>query len=424
MTAALERAAAWLDSAEARWPTVLAVIVLGGALLRVAWAAAVPVIPISDGAAYVIYATNLIDHGVYGLEPDRPGAYWSVGMPALLAGLWWLFDTRSFVPLVALQCVLSIALIGQVFVLAREYFGMRAGLIAAGLIAAWPSLIMYTSLVAAEAVFLAAMLAGWIAFIHAGGPGWRGWLPWVGAGVLLGLACYIRPIALLLPIVLGATRIYARPAAWRSLGLGAAVTLITIIAVLAPWTARNAAVLGKPVLVSTNLGPNLWMGNHPGTSGTYKPLPAWTHGMDEITRDEALKAEVVGYILEEPGAFIARTAWKAVLLHRGQTIAVVWNGEGLAPIGEIGITALKVLASGFWYAVLIAALAGTVLLIRREGLFGAAFHPVLAGWAYLTAVHAVIVVGDRYHFPSIPVIAILAALALATLLAGRRDAPS
>jgi hypothetical protein len=40
-------------------------------------------------------------------------------------------------------------------------------------------------------------------------------------------------------------------------------------------------------------------------------------------------------------------------------------------------------------------------------------HPALLAWAYFAFVHAATVGADRYHFPSIPFIAILAGIAIA-----------
>jgi hypothetical protein len=52
------------------------------------------------------------------------------------------------------------------------------------------------------------------------------------------------------------------------------------------------------------------------------------------------------------------------------------------------------------------------MLARTRGVWFAMTHPALAIWAYFTAVHAVIVIQDRYHFPATPMIGALAALAL------------
>jgi ABC-type branched-subunit amino acid transport system permease subunit len=69
----------------------------------------------------------------------------------------------------------------------------------------------------------------------------------------------------------------------------------------------------------------------------------------------------------------------------------------------------------YWYAVLGTALMGLYLLMRRAGFVATASHLVVLLWAYFAAIHAVTVSQDRYHFVSIPLIAALAGLAIASL---------
>ena len=108
-----------------------------------------------------------------------------------------------------------------------------------------------------------------------------------------------------------------------------------------------------------------------------------------------------------------RTGWKALKLHERETIGVGWNETALKPyIGETGITLAKAVSTLWWYAVLAAALWGVVALIRRTGVWATLLVPPVWLWGYFTGVHAVIVVGDRYHMPAIPMIALLAAVGL------------
>ena len=70
-------------------------------------------------------------------------------------------------------------------------------------------------------------------------------------------------------------------------------------------------------------------------------------------------------------------------------------------------------------------LAGVAFLLMRKGLWRMLFHPTVLLWGYFGSVHAVIVIQDRYHFPSIPLIAALAAFSLASgwdLVAGGGNA--
>ena len=50
---------------------------------------------------------------------------------------------------------------------------------------------------------------------------------------------------------------------FRQAVLTGLVAYAACLAVITPWTMRNWAVLGQPVLISTNGGFNLYMGNNP-----------------------------------------------------------------------------------------------------------------------------------------------------------------
>jgi hypothetical protein len=232
-------------------------------------------------------------------------------------------------------------------------------------------------------------------------------------GLVWGFACYFRPVIVLLPVAMA---IAALSQGWRSTAvavLKASVAIGLIVLTVAPWTMRNAEVIGKAYLVSSNFGSNLWMGNNPESSGEYMPLPLEVEGMSEVERDEYLGKIAKDYIREEPARFMVAVAKRVLILHGRETIGVVWNETALSPyLSETGMFALKLVASVYWMMLVVVALLGLTVFYRQVG-FAALFHPVFGGWAYFTAVHAVIVGGDRYHMPSAPFVVMLAGLGVA-----------
>ena len=105
---------------------------------------------------------------------------------------------------------------------------------------------------------------------------------------------------------------------------------------------------------------------------------------------------------------------------------MAWNVEGLKQRwpsfdSGSGATILKALSTGYWYLMLGLAALGWVVIARRVGVWQAATHPAAMLFAYFTAVHAVMVIQDRYHFPVTPMVAAFASLPLCAL-ADRRVA--
>ena len=400
-------------------------LILGVALLvRVIWAALIPVDPVSDAQAYETFARNLADHGVYGFTPDQPGAYWAVGTAALYAGAYQVVGDWSLAT-VLINLVSSLIVVWGLWDLGRRWFGAREGLIAAGLFALWPMPIQFVTTMASEVHFMAASLLGLMAWDRARAPKGAAFWAWTAlAGLALAGATYLRPIALLMPAALFLAMLLTQPRAALVTGLKAALITVIIFACVSPWSARNERLFGEPVFMSTNFWANFWMGNHPGTNGEYAVLPAETDGLSELERSAVLKELSVEYLRAEPGAFVFRTLWKSFRLYSRETIGIVWNDAGIrALVGAPGVTALKALSTAWWYAVLGLALTGVVVLARRTSVWAMLLSAPVWLWLYFTGVHAVIVVGDRYHMPAVPMIALLAAVGLAALISQRSQKP-
>jgi hypothetical protein len=104
----------------------------------------------------------------------------------------------------------------------------------------------------------------------------RRWWAWLVPGVLFGLTAMFRPEYLLVGaafVVLAALRVgLAR--GWRPGLAGAALLAASLIAVIVPWTIRNADVLGRLVPISTGGGKALYVGTFLPADGEYQRVKA------------------------------------------------------------------------------------------------------------------------------------------------------
>ncbi len=396
-----------------RVPLPSVTVILGIAfLLRLLWMILIPVEPTSDSAAYDLFARNVVDHGVYGWTPEEPGAYWAVGAAAIYAGTYMIFGAGSL-GVLFVNMLSSLVAVWCLFVLGRRWFDDGVGKLAALLFAIWPLLIQYTTVLASELHFIALFLLGMVAWQQAGLKSARGWLMLALAGLAFGLATYVRPIALLVPAALAIAMLLRSPKQGVIVAVQAVVATAIIFATVAPWSARNERVLGERVFVSTNFWPNFWMGNNPETTGEYQPLPPEAEVMPELERAAFTRDLAMEYVKDEPVAFVTRTIFKAFSLHGRETIGVVWNEPAVTRLlGPSGAAGLKAVSTGFWYLALLAAFGGIAALCKGGGWWAALLSAPVWIWLYFTAIHAIIVTGDRYHIPAIPLVAILAALGL------------
>jgi hypothetical protein len=377
--------------------------------VRVIWAVVIPTFPLSDSHAYDVFAQNIVEHGVYGWKADEPSAYWPVGTSAIYALLFGIFG-HVYWPIVILNIVLSVAIIATTMRIARRLYPgypIIAG-IAGALLAFWPSLIMYVTVLASELPFIAAVMIAIDAWTGRDKSMlWRGLI----AGFFFAVASYVRPTALLLPLVLGLQLLVTRDSVRRALTM-TAVTYLTMAVLIAPWTARNYGLFGAFVPISTNGGANLWMGNHLGSAGTYTKPPEYVDGLDEYTRNKVLGQEAVAYIKSDIPVFLIGSLKRLWATHNRETIAIAWNESGIErALGPSAKLPLKLLATSYWLVLLLLALAGIVLRFRAStSILNFASDPILLLWVYFATTHAIIVASDRYHFPSIPAVAIFAAI--------------
>lgn len=399
----------------------LLAVVAVALLLRIVWAVLVPVVPMSDVMAYDTFSRNLAQHGVFGWTKDEPFAFWSPGTAFFYAAVYEVFGL-SYLPVVVANLFVAVGLVVCTARVAERFYGPLVAVASAAVLAVWPTLVMFSTLLASEMLFLVLIMAAldvWT--LRRGSLLARG----LGAGVLLGAATLVRPLALLLPGVFAVSMLLH--AGWqrehlRTQAVLAVLSTVVLLAVLAPWAWRNYQLYGELILVSTNGGATLWMGNRMGGDGAFSPLPESVMHLNDAERNKVLGAMAREYILSDPLGFVGRTLKKLVLLYSNESIGALWNADGITQrFGAGAVTWFKRFTQLSWAVIFIASLAGAWLIARRHGLWKLATSPLVLLAAYFSAVHSVIIIGDRYHLVAASQLAALAGFALAAWLGRHRQ---
>lgn len=405
------------------WAPVVWLIVVIGLALRLGWALLAGVDPIeSDPQIYAVFSKNIALHGTYGFEPDQPGAFWAVGASAIYAGAYLLFGVGETAVIVT-NLLFSVLILVGTYDLGRRWFGETTGRVALGIMAFWPTLILFTAVMASELHFLGLMLVALMAWDRAVAPGGlarrAGFLAL--AGLLFAGATYVRPIGLLIPAALAIAAVLRNPRQAGPTLVAAVVVTGLIFAAISPWSARNERVLGERVFLSTNFWPNFWIGNNPLGDGQFMYLPPETENMTEIERAHFMKEIALDNLRTYPVLTVLKWPMKAVRMHGRETIGVAWNRTAInRMVGRRGVDLATTATSAWWFAAMAGGFVGIGVLVRRRGPWAALMTPPVWLWLYITAVHSVILVGDRFHLPAVPFVAILAALAVSALLEWRR----
>ncbi|MES2159744.1 MAG: glycosyltransferase family 39 protein [Pseudomonadota bacterium] len=389
----------------------LVLILLVAFLVRIATAFAFQFQPVSDYAGYERMALNLL--AGKGLVDGGNAAFLSAGYPLfVLAPVYAVFGHHLLAALLAnaLLCTVSAWLI---YLIARDAGAGKVGrLLSAGLFAVYLPSWIYAAYLSKENLMTPLMLGVVLLSLRCTArPSAR---IAISVGAVLGLLAITGNSGLALTPILAIalmTTSWPLPRKLATLGLAGLVAML----VVAPWLIRNCQVVGAPVL-NTNGGFNLYIGNNSSADGMFvsiadTPRGATWHQLrkqGEVVANDTLKHEAIDWIKQHPAQFVTLALRKVALFW----MPPVHEGEGPQPRGE-ALTRLAWLAQ---YLLICGAAAGGVVYRRlRSKNTGLLWLAVLC----YTAVHMMFYVIYRYREPIMPLLIVLAAMAMEQALQAR-----
>jgi hypothetical protein len=302
-----------------------------------------------DGEQYSRLATGLVQHGVYVNAQGHPSALWPPGYPLLLASVYALFGV-NIVAVRVVQCLIGAATVVLVHRIARRVLDGTGSTLAALATALYPLFIYCAGAVLSVTLQVALIAGGFLLVLVAVER--RSAPAAAGAGVVGAWATLVAgsalPVFLLSVLWIAwcdggtAERLEERSSTIgqrdaddrRVMGQGAGGTtfstprrnrtrsvrlalacLLPIVVIVGAWALRNEHALGHPVLVSTNGGYNLWLGNYPGvtaSTGNRFEVPGMEEEAmrlgslpgNEVTRDRAFFHRAMEYISADVPRFL------------------------------------------------------------------------------------------------------------------------
>jgi len=343
------------------------------------------------------------------------------GYSVFLAGLYTVgLDSLRAVRVV--QALLDTATVLLIMLLGWRLFGRRAGVAAGAVAALEPLLVFFSGMVLTETLFTFLLTGSLVALVASRGPEGDGagqreserrsaarrMLAAAAWGALAGVGSLVKSaFFMFLPMVAAADVVLARAPERRSRLKAQALAIAVWAAVLAPWTIRNAVLLGEFVPTTTRNGIALYGSLAPDATGGWDPCcDSWPAEdmapLGEVGRDRLLRRRALGSAARNPlrtvGLAIIKEArlWSPVPLARAYRKATYWL---------VGIAAFLLLIG--------AAVAGVVVM-RSEWL---RWWPALAPAAYLTILMLVFAGSVRYRVPAHAALAVLAGALYARVLA-------
>jgi 4-amino-4-deoxy-L-arabinose transferase-like glycosyltransferase len=352
-------------------------------------------------------------------QETGPTAWLTPVYPTLVAAIFKIFGIHtphSFFAIVFLNILFSTATSVPLFYIGKRVGGLGVASGAAWLWAIFPNAIMIpyewvwdTSL---AAWLLATILWATLELVDTKSIG-----AWCGYGLLWGLTLMTNPsLGSLLPLLLG----WAAYRAWKKGQSRISRPLLTCaIAVLCcvPWTVRNYLAFHRFILLRSNLPFELWLGNNeqfdeqsqvvPPSDPERTEIRNYVHmGETAFLQDKWQKA--VGFMRAHPRLEIALFARRFVATWTGVENPIESFRDTDSPLVRLVIVSNTLAALG--------ALCGILALLRSRNVYAfplAAVPIVYPGIYYVT--HTSL----RYRHPIDPVLMLLTAITIATVLPNR-----
>jgi len=413
---------------------VLIVLVALGVRSGFAWSQArkipdevIGVVPFQTETGHIAYSVASGKGYSSPYERDTgPTAWLTPVYPLLVAGIFKVFGvyTRaSFVAAIALNILFSAATCVPIFYLGRRLAGIGIGALAAWMWALFPNAVM----IPFEWVWdtsLAALLAATLVWATAELAKRKPWRDWIAYGLLWGLALMTNPaLGAALPLLLGwliwvERRNPAPSDAERHQRAWVRPTVALSLAILCcvPWTVRNFLVFHRFVPLRSNLGFELYVGNNENYDEHRRGLPAAITDEREILR--YLRMGEMPFVDEEmhKATEFMRTHPRVEVELTAKRIVAFWIGTA-QPIAAFRSTdswlARTVLLGNFltW----LGAIGGIVILFWRRNLYA---FPLAAFVAAVPLLYYITHTSLRYRHPMDPIVLLLTAVALGTILGG------
>jgi len=374
-------------------------------LLRVAYVLFVDYEPYSDMLQHDANAVAIV--AGHGMPASSSVAEQYPLYSYVLAGVYALCG-RDLLAVRLLQAVLGAATCVLTALWAADVWRNRhVGLVAGSVTAVYPDLILHAGSILTETTYtFCLVLALWCWQRALDRHRWHAYVP---VGIALGLAGLTRtPFIFMLPFAL-AFQVLSYWPRRRLAAVHLCVLAASVLLVWLPWMVRNMRVYGRPVVVSYQLGANVWGGNNPIADGY------WTAERHMSPEQRALvnslpAAAANAYMVRQAREWVVGHPWEFVRLLGVKVTRLlalkpdnIYKGNFFGPRWELLLPAAA--KAALWILVVVGLLT-TFGAWRRLGLV----YSLLLGHLGMTLL---MFAYARYLVPLVPALSVLAAAGVA-----------
>jgi len=349
---------------------------------------------------YIDFDMSLVEYDPRGiLTSFRPPLY-----PAFLALVYFIFGVgakRFFVTRI-IQAFMGAAIAPLTYLVAKAVIPLKSkwSRAAAWIVTLYPMLVIYPLSLATENLFYLLIIGSLWVLLIAGKE--RKWYQFALAGILLGLTCLTRSVAM----VFAGTVVFW---AWFILKERkfALIILLLVSIVTLPWMLRNTFLHHKLTGIESALGYDLYVGYHPEGTGTFQygiSLDLIPY-LDDGLRDKIGQNQAIEFIKANPERIpylIIRKLGYFWGLER-RALTYFYSNNFFGPIPNI---LLMIISFVFLTPFVIVSLSAAIgLSLMKWDRTNVIVGLLLVG--YLLP-HVFILAEDRFHLTLIPILAMAA----------------
>ncbi len=249
-----------------------------------------------------------------------PTAHWSFLYTFYLIGVYFIFGEHPLAARLLQAAIVGLAHPLLVFAIGRRVFGPKTGIIAAGITAIYSYFIYYSGTLMTEPFYITSILAALYLAILIGQrsftrqdrkPQLNIHVIALYLGLALAMTVLLRQLFLLIiPFIL----IWVLWSGGRSRLVPVIIAGITVLLVILPYTLFNYARFNRFVLLNTNAGYALYMGNHPIYGTKFIPIlesemyirliPPELRSLDEAALDQELLKRGIKFVTQDPVRYL------------------------------------------------------------------------------------------------------------------------